>query len=377
MPVPTSRPARRTSPLGQALDVFRLKQYFHVLVRARELVEGMSEDATFLAAVASAIAPLPAGPRPHRRSPFPPMQPYAAGSLATRRVGLLASGGSGALAAVVGVARALEEAGVRPAVLSVCSGAALFGFPIAAGLSADEVAEFVLNVHPRRLVDVDWTAVARLGVGGRGFTGLMHGDAVEDTYRRRFGNLRLGELPIPCYAPIWNVERNVVEYLGPRTFPDVTVAQAVRMAVCLPLFYEPVRLAGRYWSDGGIVDILPVAPLLDIEDSCEAAVVVNAFYPPGLAGEDVQGWERQTLSILRLASQVRTCQHLELARRSLARLTAETDVTLVEPVSYAEIRGVGFYRQYLDSARWPAYMSAGREATRAALARPDALPTPA
>ena len=40
-------------------------------------------------------------------------------------------------------ARALEEAGLRPAVISLCSGSALFGFPVAAGVPADEVAEFV------------------------------------------------------------------------------------------------------------------------------------------------------------------------------------------------------------------------------------------
>ncbi len=378
MTAPDPHPARTMSPLDHLLDVFRLKQYFHVLVRTRDLVEGVASDVTFLTAVANAVAPLPAGPRRHRSSPFPKAVPFDPNLPSGHRVGLLASGGGGALASVVGVARALEEGGVRPAVISVCSGAALFGFPIAAGLSPDEVAEFVLNVHPRRLVDVDWWGFARLGLAaGRGFTGLMHGDAVEETYRARFGDLRLRDLTIPCYAPIWNVERNTVEYLGPRTFPDVTLARAVRMAVCLPLFYEPVRLDGCHWSDGGIVDILPVPPLLDVEEKCDAAVVVNGFYPEGLASEDVQGWERQTLSILRLASQVRTCQHLDLARKSLERLTREVDVTVVEPVSYAETRGVGLYRQYIDSAKWPDYMRAGRAATRAALLRARTARAPA
>ena len=74
----------------------------------------------------------------------------------------MATGGSGALASVVGVARALKEAGVRPAVISLCSGSALFGFPVAAGLPAEEVAEFVLAFEPADYVDVDWRRLASL-----------------------------------------------------------------------------------------------------------------------------------------------------------------------------------------------------------------------
>jgi NTE family protein len=37
------------------------------------------------------------------------------------------------------------------------------------------------------------------------------------------------------------------------------------MAVSLPLFIQPARLDGLWWCDGGIVDIFPVRPVLDIE----------------------------------------------------------------------------------------------------------------
>lgn len=360
------------SGLDQALDIFRLGQYFHVAVRAQELVEGVYHDATFLTAVARAIAPLPPGPQRHRAAPFPPAEPYAAPSLRGRRVALVVTGGSGALASVVGVWRALEEAEVTPDVVSVCSGAALFGFPLAAGLSAEEAAELTVNLHPRQLCDMDWLGLAKLPLAaGRGFTGLFHGDAVEAAYRHRFGDRRLRDLDVPCYAPIWNVERNQTEYLGPRTFPDVTVARAVRMAISLPPMFQPVRGEdGRHWCDGGLVDILPVPPVLDIEPRCDTAVVVNGFYPPGLRGEDAQGWERETLSILRMASQERTCQHMALARKSLERLAGAMPVTMLEPVPYDEIRGVGFYRQFVDSSKWPEFMLAGRTTARAALAAP-------
>ena len=247
----------------------------------------------------------------------PPSRRSASWVRRARRAGvaLLATGGSGALASVVGVARAFEDRGTRPALISLCSGSALFGFPIAAGFSAAEVAEFVLALRPADYVDVDWRRLMRLAPTlGRGFAGIVRGARLEATYREFLGDITLGELPIPAYAPIWNVEENRLDYLGPRTHPDVSVARAVRMAVALPLFIAPVALDGLSWCDGGIVDIFPVRPALDIEPPACAAVAVNGFYPPDFAGEDVHGWERQPASIVTVAGQVRTCQQAELAR---------------------------------------------------------------
>ena len=146
------------------------------------------------------------------------------------------------------------------------------------------------------------------------------------------------------------------------------MARAIRMAVSMPLFFEPVELAGELWCDGGIVDILPIVPVLDIEPPAATTLAINVFHPSGLAGEDVTGWDRQAGSILRAASQVRTSQHLELARHNLRRLRASGPTLLLEPVSYETVRGTGFYRQFLDAADWPKFMLAGYEHTRRALA---------
>ena len=185
------------------------------------------------------------------------------------------------------------------------------------------------------------------------------------------GDRRLGDLQIPAYAPIWSVEHNRVDYLGPATHPDVPVARAVHMAIALPLFLQPVPFDGEHWCDGGIVDIFPVHPVVDIESPCDGVVAVNGFYPPGFAGEDASGWERRRWSILYAASQVRTCQQIQLARENLKRLEAVTEVAMVEPVPYNKVRGAGFYLQFLDNREWAEFMRQGRVAGRDALARLD------
>lgn len=355
--------------LGPVTDVFRLRQYFNVVTRTREVVGGVREDSGMLNDVRRALVRLPFERRSSGHNPFPPDEPLPLPGLGGKRLALIATGGSGALASVVGAARALEEAGERPAVISLCSGSALFGFPIAAGIPADEVATFTTGLQPDQYVDIDWRLLASLVPRrARGFAGIVRGERIEASYRKLLGDMRLGDLAIPAYAPIWNIEQNRLEYIGPRTHPELPVARAVHMAVALPLFIEPVPLDGGYWCDGGIVDIFPVRPVLDIEDPCDFALTINGFYPPGFVGEDASGWQDRPGSILYVASQVRTCQQVELARANLARLAQHMPSVMIEPVPYDKVRGVGFYRQVLNNSEWASFMVAGRAAARRALA---------
>jgi len=356
--------------LGKALDVFRMRQYFNVVTRAREWTEGLREDRGFLGDARRALVSMP-WERDQNADPhvFPTAEPLSTPLRPDQRLGIVATGGSGALASVVGVARALEEAEIRPSVISLCSGSSLFGFPIGAGIPADEVAAFLLALAPEDYVDVDWRKIAALvPTLGRGFAGFLTGAAIEKTLRGLLGDMTLAEMPIPTYAPIWNIEENRVEYLGPRTYPNVTVARAVRMAISLPLFISPVELGGYFWCDGGIVDIFPVHPVLDIEPVCDVVVAVNGFYPPEFVGENAAGWQEERASILHVASQIRTAQQVELARENLARLRAASEVAMIEPVPYEKVRGVGFYREFLSTREWASFMRAGRIDTRRVLA---------
>jgi NTE family protein len=97
------------------------------------------------------------------------------------------------------------------------------------------------------------------------------------------------------------------------------------------------------------------------------ALTVNGFYRPGFAGEDATGWDQRRGSILYVASQVRTCQQIELARENLARLRTRAEVRMIEPVPYDKVQGVGFYRQFLRTDEWPEFMQAGHTDARRGL----------
>jgi NTE family protein len=355
--------------LGQVIDIFRVREYFGGITNARDMARKIRDDASFLATLRRSLVRLPFDSAPSR--PSQPLWPHRAAraSLKPTRLGIVASGGSGALASLVGVLKACDELGVKPQAMSFASGAALFGYPIAAGKSPDEVADFVLGLDPTDWIDPNWRGLAGiLPTQGRGFAGIIKGERLEATYKRFLGDVTLGDLRIPAYAPVWNVELNRLDYIGPSTHPQLGVSRAIRMAVSLPLFVEPVKWNGGSWCDGGIVDIFPVHPVLDLEPPCDAVLAVNCFYPPDFAGEDAGGWRSRRWSVLDIGDQVVTAQHVEIARENLRRLRAEVgNVMMIDPVPYELVRRAGFYAQFLDHSAWPEFMRSGRRAALGAL----------
>ena len=89
--------------------------------------------------------------------------------------------------------------------------------------------------------------------------------------------------------------------------------------------------------------------MLDIEPPhATPSIAVNGFYPPEFAGEDATGWADRAGSILYVASQVRTCQQVELARENLARLRRHCVRSRCCSRSPTRRCGAsGFYRQFL------------------------------
>jgi NTE family protein len=353
-----------TSVISEIVDIQRIRQYFNSAQVARSVLQGVRDDAGLLHQVRRGLFPLPVDRSPEPEDPFPAWQARPRAAWQDHRVAVVATGGSGALACVVGVARALEEAGVRPAAYGLCSGSALFGVPLAAGLSADETARFALRLRPRDYVEPDWAGLVTMPLRlGRGWSGLLRGDRLERTYQDLLGDVTLGELSVPVWLPVWNIETNRLHYLGPDTHPDLTAARAVRMAVALPLGMEAIPLDGGWWLDGGIVDILPAQPFVD-DDRCDVAIVVNGFYPPGFDSPREPDWRDHRFSIMRVTSQTRLMQHLRIARRSLDDLRASVDeVVLVEPVPYESVQGAGLYTQFFDTRDWGAFMAKGYRET--------------
>ncbi|MDO9355314.1 MAG: patatin-like phospholipase family protein [Solirubrobacteraceae bacterium] len=304
---------------------------------------------------------------------FPAFRSEPIKALQGKRIGMIAGGGSGGCVSLIGVKRAFEEAGIEPAMISSCSGGTLWGSMWAAGLSAEEMAEFSLGWEIEDYLDIQWHKIPGFVASAfKGFTGVAKGAAIQRTFDDRFGNLTVGELPIPLTSIVYDMDRGGVEYFGPETHPELTVGQLVRIAIALPLVMEAVRVNGHLYVDGGVVDLLPSRPLHD-DGKIDHAIAVNVMLPPQLQPADLTGWEDRLMGILDAARQAEQGFHVESGRRT--RADFEGRFTMIDAADHALLRGPSFFDLFLDRSRWPALIQNGYEQAKLELAKLDAKPT--
>ncbi len=353
--------------LDQRLDLFAIKNWFE---RYGEVVDlsALVADAGFLRRARRALLPLPLVDRPEEidaSSVFPPFRSRPIPMLQGKRVVLVASGGGGGAVALVGVARALEEAGIEPAEIVGCSGGAIWGSMWAAGMSAQEMAEFSLSWRPEDYLDIQWLKLPRFALSAlRGFTGLAKGEAVEQLFDRRVRGMACGETPIPIKTIVYNMDLGRVEYFGSRETPDITIGHLVRVAIALPLFIESVPVHGHLYVDGGIIEVWPIQPVLD-EGGYDHVIGVNFMLPGGLEPKDITGWKDRVGGLFEASRQLQQGYHLELARRARAQLGER--LTMIDPVEDSELHGTSFYDLFLDRGHWPRLMRQGYDAASEAL----------
>ncbi len=209
----------------------------------------MSVDGAFVRAMLRNLASRRArNEQPRLQGPvLPPFERWDAPALRGKRIALLASGGSGALSSLCGMRRALEEAGTNVSRISACSGAMLFASLWALGYSGDEMADFWLSLKTSDYVDPDFRGLVNAPRRRfRGWTGIIKGEALERTFRKHFGDVRLGDLPIPISFPIWDVDDNRVLFMGTHETPELELARAVRVAISIPVFVQPVEIGGHF-----------------------------------------------------------------------------------------------------------------------------------
>jgi NTE family protein len=351
----------------EALDPFNVKRLLERVDRVRHDV-ATTTDIGFLLNARRALLPLPLVDRPDPipADVLPPFARRPAAGLRGKRVGVVGSGGSGACVTMIGMARAFEEAGVRPAAISACSGSALWGAMWAAGLTADEMAEFSLAWRPQDYLDIQWARLPRLALSAmRGFTGLAKGEALERLFDRRLWHMSAGETDIPFHTTVYNLDHGRLEQFGSETTPDLTLGELARIAVALPLVVEAVRVEGDLYVDGGVVDAFPAEPLVE-EGGLDHVFGLNVLLPHGFEADDAGGWDAGSLPVLGVNRRIAAGGHLELARRNRRRLGDR--LTLVEPLDPEETRGAAFYDLFLDRRRWPGLIRRGHEATVEALA---------
>ena len=313
------------------VDIYNLKRGFE---RANELLDlgRASTGLSFLHHARRVLMPLPVIDRrqPVPSDVLPPLRERPIGALVGKRVGIIASGGGGGCVAMVGVARAFEEAGIRPALYSSCSGSTIWGAMWAAGMSAQEMADFSLSWRAQDYLDIQWRRIPRYALSAmKGFTGLMKGQALEHLFNERLWSMHVGDTGFPITSNAYNMDLGRVEYFGSEHTPELTIGELVRIAVALPMFIESVSVGGHLYVDGGVIELFPAQPILE-DGSFDHVFGLNFMLPQRFEAQDITGWAERRGGFMQASRQLQQGNHLELARR--ARRELGERFTLIDPI---------------------------------------------
>lgn len=175
---------------------------------------------------------------------------------------VLGSGGARGLSHIP-VLEALDELGLKPALIAGSSMGAIVGAAYAAGLSGRDLRAHVeASFRDRarviaRLLEARVGKIADLWRGGLGNPVLVDGERLLDLFWPQAVPDRFEELGIPflCVATDYHLHDEVIIGSGPLT-------PAVAASLAIPGLIRPVTIGGRVLIDGGAINPLPYDRLL-------------------------------------------------------------------------------------------------------------------
>jgi len=175
-------------------------------------------------------------------------------------IGLALSGGAARGIAHIGVLQYLEERGVKPCCIAGTSAGSIVGALYCSGKSIDQLAKIASEMSWKDLVTV---SLPRMG--------MIRSSLLIKMLKGYLGDITFKDLELPLII-------NAVDLLtGEETiFTDGLVAEAVAASCAIPGIFSPVRLKNRLLVDGGVIDNIPAALLIERNIEFVIAVDVTA-----------------------------------------------------------------------------------------------------
>jgi len=175
-----------------------------------------------------------------------------------KRVALVLGSGGARGYAHIGVIEEIERRGYDIACIAGCSMGAVVGGIYAAGK---------LDEYRRWIESLDYLDVLRLvDVSFR--LGAIRGEKVFGQIRKIVGEVNIEDLRIP-YTDVATDLTNQQEIW----FQEGCLHQAMRASAAIPSLFTPVMQGNRMLVDGGILNPLPIVPV--VSSHCDLIIAVN------------------------------------------------------------------------------------------------------
>ncbi|PWJ52173.1 patatin-like phospholipase family protein [Faecalicatena contorta] len=213
------------------------------------------------------------------------------------RFSLSLSGGGARGAVHVGVLKALEEEGLKPAALSGTSAGAFVAALYAYGISVEELEQWVhwLARNGMWYVDVDFGGILKL-IAQVFFkkeimlSGLIKGKKLEGLICGIIGDIQIEEIPKKLIIPAVDLNTGKTIVFANRIQEKGEIGKEiqwetrgrlckiVRASASVPGIFQPVEWNPYYLVDGGITHNLPVDLLAEIGEDNILAVSAGIMY---------------------------------------------------------------------------------------------------
>ncbi len=162
------------------------------------------------------------------------------------RIGISLSGGGARGIAHLGMLKALEEIGVKPAMITGTSAGSIVGAFYACGYSPEEIFKIVSRTRLFRILrpSFNWQGLLTLEKTFDFFKSLLPVDSFD-------------ALNLPLYVCATNVRNGRAAF-----FSEGGLIRPVIASCAIPVVFSPVKIGDDHFMDGGIVNNLPVEPLV-------------------------------------------------------------------------------------------------------------------
>lgn len=166
--------------------------------------------------------------------------------MTTKTVALALSSTGFKFPAHVGALQAIQQRGLEAIEISGSSGGALIGGLFFCGMSISELKAWAINTQ--------WFKFFSSGLLSGGLVSL---DKFEAHLKELTGNKCLGDVP-GLHITACDINTHSMEVLNHETYPDMTVARAIRASISIPGVFSPVKHEGKTLLDGAIMNTLPL-----------------------------------------------------------------------------------------------------------------------
>lgn len=248
--------------------------------RRRALLGGLGGGLLWLAGCQSTPPAQPTLPPPPAKLP-PPPAPVPPPPLRPPRIGLALGGGAARGFAHIGVIQVLEEQGIRPSLVVGTSAGSLVAALYASGKSGAELGGLASGMDESALTD--WSFPGR---------GLIRGEALARYVRGQTRGQGIEQMKLPLGIVATDLADG-----QPILFQRGDTGSAVRASSAVPAVFQPVKIGGREYVDGGLVAPVPVRFARQM--GAELVIAVDISSPPeGNATGDAMHLLLQTFAIM-------------------------------------------------------------------------------